>query len=289
MNLTTQVGICNLALMRLGQNCDLTTVTGTGKPYDQIAASYDLLRELLLAAFPWHFSQKRVELDHIVTTLSGATAANPVVITVGDITDFPDGCLAEITNVDGMAELNNATYFLNNRNTTSNTTELFDDDPASQSDVSGTETLNTHDSINGTSYNAWTADGQLRLVPYGYSYAYSLPSDCLAVTQLMTQNGTSALPYEVNVDKLYTNLDDALIEYSYQITDDTSPVFHGTFIDCFAWRLAAEWAKPLTDDIDVQKRMWEMYFDALYQAELSDARQNPRDYSYTDPILTARG
>lgn len=289
MNLATQVGICNLALMRIGAACALTTVTGDGKPYDQIAASYDLERDYLLSLMPWHFGQNRAELDYIASTISAATAANPVVVTVGSIASFPDGCLAEITHVDGMSDLNDDVYYLDNRNTTNNTAELFDDDPAEQSDVAGTETLNTHDSIDGTGFSAWTANGQLRLVPYGYAYAYALPADCLAVTSLMDANGVSNMPYEINLDKLYTNLQDAFIEYSYQITDDTAAIFHASFIDCFAWRLAMVWAKPITDDIDVAKEMREQYTLALSAAQANDARQNPRDYSYTDTFLSARG
>jgi hypothetical protein len=289
MNLTTQVGICNLAWSRLGGVGNLTTVTGTEKIQTLIAATYDLEREYLLSLFPWHFAQKRVELDYIVASISGATQANPVVLTVDDISQFPDGALGEVTDVDGMSSLNDDIYFLNNQNTTNNTIELFDDDPSPQTDVSGTETLNTHDSIDGTGYGAWTADGQLRLVPYGYAYAYTVPSDCLAVTSLMTQSGQASDAYEINLDKLYTDLSDAFIEYSYQITDDATAIFHASFIDCFAWRLAAVWAKRMTDDIDVANAMNEQYLRSLTAAQTNDARQNPRDYSYNDPFINARG
>jgi len=287
MNLTTQVGICNLALMRLGEKCDLTTVTGDGKPYDQIAASYDLEREYMLSLFPWHFGQKRVELDYVVQTISGITTATPPVVSVTDITAFPDGCLAEITHVDGMTSLNNNIYYLDNRSTVANTTELFDDDPGEQSDVSGTETINTHEKIVGT--GTWTADGQLRLVPYGYAYAYALPSDCIAVTSLMSGTQQVLNPFEINLDKLYTDVEDAFIEYSYQITDDSAPIFHATFIDCFAWRLAKVWSKALSDDIDVGKAMDIEFNRALTAAQANDVRQNPRDYSYTDTFISARG
>ena len=289
MNITTQVGICNLALMRLGEDHDLTTVSGEGKPYTQIEASYDLLREELLSIFSWHFSQKRKELDYTVTRITAATQAEPVVLTVADITDFPDGCLAEITHVDGMTELNDETFFLDNRNTTANTVELFNDDPEEQDDVTGTDTINTHEKIDGTGYSAWSANGQLRRVPYGFLYCYDLPSDCLAVTTLMTSDGIATDAFEVNLDKLYTDLDDAFIEYGYQITDDTTPIFHSSFINCFAWRLAAEWAYSLTDDIDVEKEMWKQYEKALTAAQTRDARENPRDYSYTDPFIHIRG
>jgi len=289
MNLTTSIGICNLAWMRLGGKADLASLTGTDKIHNLISVSYDLERDYMLALFPWHFGQKRVELDYVVATISGATQANPVVLSVDDISLFPDGSLSDVTDVDGMTELNINTFFLDNRNTTANTVELFDSDPTRQSDVSGTDTINTHESIDGTSYGAWSANGQLRLVPYGYRYAYTLPSDCLAVTSLITSAGLLSSPYEINLDKFYTNVEDAFIEYSYQITDETTPIFHATFIDCFAWRLAKVWAKALVDDIDVTKAMDIEYNRALSAAQANDARQNPKDYSYNDSFLTARG
>lgn len=290
MNIATQLSICNLALMRLGATCDLASISGTGKPYDQIAASYDLVRESVLSAFPWHFNQKRAELDYVVATISGATQANPVVVTLGAVTAFANKDLVEITQVDGMTSLNDTTFMIDNVNGTNKTFELYDDDPSEQADVSGTETLNTHSSVDGTTYGAYTANGQMRLIPKsGYGFAYTLPSDCLAVTTLMDEYGPSDEPYEINCDRLFTNLQDAFIEYGYQITDDSTPIFHATFVDCFAWRLASEWAKALTDDIDVQKQMFEMYRVSLNDARHNDAQQNPRNYSYTDKFISCRG
>lgn len=291
MNLTTQVGICKAALALLGEKCDLTTITsGAQKVTDLIAATYDLQREYLLSIFPWNFSQKRAELDYIVATISAATNADPVVLTLGAVTAFANKDLVQISNVVGMTDLNNQYYMIDNVNTTSKTFELFNTDPTEQSTVAGTDTLNTHESIAGTSFGTYGSGGQMRLVPKsGYEYAYALPSDCLAVTTLMDESGPVDYPYEVSVDRLFTNLPDAFIEYSYQTTDDSTPIFHGTFINCFVRLLAATWAWPLRADKDLAKVMNDQYERAFSAATANDANQSNRDYTRPDSFITARG
>lgn len=291
MNIITQVGIINLALSRLGETGDLTTISSGPDKIDKlIAATYDPEREYLLSVHAWNFAQKTAELDYVAATISAATNASPVVVTLGAVTAFANNDIVEITDVVGMTDLNSGTYMIDSVNTVAKTFELYNADPERQVEITGSETLNTHSEIDGTAYGTYVSGGQMRLVPKaGYAYAYALPADCISVSTLMDASMVAADFYEVERDRIFTNLEDAYLKYCYQITDDTAPIFSGSFVDVFAWRLAKVWAWPITKDKDVMKLMNAEYLEALAAAKANDANQSQKDYSYVDSFILARG
>jgi hypothetical protein len=88
-------------------------------------------------------------LDGISATITGATQANPVVITA-TAHGFVDGDEIKIDSVAGMTEINGYRFFVTNK--TANTFELYDLDGFS---------------VDGTGYTAYTSGGIARLT---YSY-----------------------------------------------------------------------------------------------------------------------
>ena len=81
----------------------------------------------------------------ISANISGATKANPVVITTDTDNFFVDGAHVTITNVSGMTQLNGNSYYANVL--TSNTFSLYSD--------SGLTTP-----VNGTGYGTYTGNGR---------------------------------------------------------------------------------------------------------------------------------
>lgn len=289
---STQLQIVNFALIKLGAKT-ITDVGGAQKSAEAANEIWDRVRDDVLCAHPWGFAQRRAELDYVVATISAATAADPVVVTVGDISSFADKALVEITHVDGMTDLNNTVFMIDNINTTNKTCELFEEDPVEQDDVAGTDTINTHNGIDGSGYSAWTANGQMRRIPKtGYAYMYGLPSDCLKPVSLCDVNGRTRQDIyfqEVEETKLITNLLDAFLIYTKTYSSSTTTGFTPRFENLLAIRLAVELAPALKASPETRKGLMDEYIAFLLMAQTSDANENPRDYRYTDPWIRARG
>lgn len=122
----------------------------------------DILDEVLCEA-PWGFAQKRLALSYVVpddtsrtiegrvytpTTISGATKAEPVVITAVSH-GLGTGDRIKIISVAGMTELNGNFYVI--KNPTTNTFELTDEDE--------------QEDVDGSSYTTYTSGGQIYLAP----------------------------------------------------------------------------------------------------------------------------
>ncbi len=114
---TTDVNICNLALDLLKQNktvvADITT-SPTSEEEITCARWYHATREALLRSHYWVFARKRKQALLHSKTITGATVANPVVIT-SVAHGFSDGDIIVIYEVGGMVELNHNVYKVSNK------------------------------------------------------------------------------------------------------------------------------------------------------------------------------
>lgn len=104
-----------------------------------------------------------------------------------------------------------------------------------------------------------------------FTYSYALPSDCL---QLLTALDVAASEYEINEQSIVTDLDTLTIKYIKRVTDTTK--FSAKFIDCFAYRLAADIVLSLTGRNDRHDRMLGLYDRSLGKAVQLDKSQNRR-------------
>ena len=102
---------------------------------------------------------------------------------------------------------------------------------------------------------------------FGYTYAYTLPSDCLRVVELY--NSTS--PWRVENSVLLTNDTVARVKYVAQITDTTK--FNSSFMNALVYNLASKLAFPIANQSAVTQQYYEIYKNTLNEARLIDSME----------------
>jgi hypothetical protein len=158
------------------------------------------------------------------TSISAATAANPVVLTVASTEHLFNGDQIIISGVAGMTNLNGNTYTVASKATTTIT-------------LSGTD---------GSAYSAYTSGGTVTLTSY------------------------SALA-------IYTDEDDAVLEYTFSATDTT--YYPADFELALSYLLAFYIAPKLSrgDLFGMQQRMMQLYQEAWQIALVNDSRERRKD------------
>lgn len=158
---SNKLTIANMALAKLGA-ASITSFIQTGSnEAEAVNDVYDDILEELLSEHPWTFSQKRITLVNTVpddvsrtingriytpVTITGATAADPVVITAADH-GLANGDRIKIVGVSGMTELNGNFYIVKDK--TIDTFEIGNED--------------TEVDIDGAAFTAYTSGGQIQL------------------------------------------------------------------------------------------------------------------------------
>lgn len=157
--------IANMALSKLGARTIPSFLADIAVGYENEARAindvYDRILDEVLCEHPWTFAQRRVALTYTVpddvsrtiqgrvftpVAITGATAAEPVVITAADH-GLENGERIKIVGVTGMIELNNNFYRVANK--TVDTFELIDED--------------TEEDIDGEAFTAYVSGGQIQL------------------------------------------------------------------------------------------------------------------------------
>jgi len=229
MAVSSKEAIVNLALRRIGQK----KISDIDDADDTVAVKandvYDILRQALLRAYPWNFSKKSAILGRVVdseTTITGATAADPVVITAASH-GLSDDDTVSIRGVGGMIELNGKTYTV--ANATTDTLELED--------------------IDGGDYTAFTSGGTIGKVSVvgdevNWDNRYYLPSDYLNIWRI---NGEPESRIKFAIEnpsgsrrELLTDEDTCHIKYIFDVED--YELFDETFVKLFALLLASNLA-----------------------------------------------
>jgi hypothetical protein len=143
-------GDTTIAITRIFEENEITRLNNNGSTEAQFRpASYDSPGELEMV-FSWQGKKHTVanyrgvkEVD-VTEELTGATQANPVVITLASDINLVNGEQISFTGVGGMTELNSGVYYVNN--VSGATAELYDD--------AGLSTT-----TNGTGFGAYTSGG----------------------------------------------------------------------------------------------------------------------------------
>lgn len=235
---------------------DLIGVAIVNSLYDNNAQARWMLRNIgkivrkVQSLKDWEELTERIALtpETYTKTITGATAANPVVIT-SVAHGLSNGDKVVITDVVGMTELNGKTFIVANK--TDDTFELYDED--------------------GSSYTAYSSAGTITkcLPNHGWNYQYDLPEDCLRVTGCY---GLDANEWEVEQNKLFCNYDTVDISYlKYDLSPDNWDDELRLLIEA---RLAAECALPLTKKTKVSEEMWTLYKDKEIRSMAVDAMEN---------------
>lgn len=245
--MATDVQIASLALTRIGHDT-ITSFSASGnKAQRWFFNNYDFIRQAMLREHGWTCAIKRDVLAmDTIRDITGATAANPVVITSAGH-GLSNGDFIYIAGVIGMTEISDRTF------TTANvTTDTFQ--------LSG---------VNGLAYTAYSSGGKVyEYVAKEYAYRFPLPSDCLRVIRI---NGAEIDDYRVENGYIYSNEGTCHVEYIFDQT--TESAFDAQFTDLLAARLSAEIAYFLTDNQTITEQAWEIYNRKLGLARTMDSRQ----------------
>ena len=124
------------------------------------------------------YNARGVKSTAVTTNITGATQANPVVITFDTDINLENGQLITITGVEGMTQLNSNSYYVNN--TTGSTAELYSD-----SGLTAT--------VDGTTFGPYTTAGTITtlrdtVVPIAEDNEYQI----VELTDIDTINQTNA-------------------------------------------------------------------------------------------------
>ena len=222
---TVDVDICNLALDFLKQNKTIVEdITSTPTTEEEITCArwYHTTREALLRSHYWVFARGRKQALLHSKTITGATAANPVVIT-SVAHGFADGDEIRINDVVGMTELNGNSYLVANK--TDDTFKLNDFDSTT---------------IDGLLFTAWSSAGKIIPFSFGYANTYTMPSDYLKLHYIgndATQNYKRK--YEIQGNQILINNSGASTLKIGYITDETDVTkFDALFVILLAAELA---------------------------------------------------
>lgn len=193
--------------------------------------------------------------------ITGATAANPVVITAA-AHGFSDGDWVYIQGVKGMTQLNGNFYVVDNA--TTNTFSLLDSED--------------EEDVNGTAYTAYTSGGQILeaiempQTDTGTIVVYHKPSDMIKPTK---KNDQSAL-ISIEEDKIISNMEGLKIKYTFRQEDTTK--YFPKFSNALATRLASEIAFSITNSTTKAADLKKLYLDVdLPTACSSDSTQGTPD------------
>lgn len=99
-----------------------------------------------------------------------------------------------------------------------------------------------------------------------WGYIFQLPVNCLRVISLVGD-----YPFAIFENKLYTNLDSAVIEYQKKLTDPT--LFSAGFVRALATRLAADLAFGITQNATLAQSMEAKANQAIKEAKWNDAQE----------------
>lgn len=117
---------------------------------------------------------------------------------------------------------------------------------------------------------------------WGWTYAYSLPSDCLRV--ITTDLDEDLTPWVVEGRQLLTDASTVKLAYIAQITD--TAVFDALFADTLTDRLAYEFALAITAKSDLAKLFYQSYQLKLKEARSIDGIENPPTALNDGDVLT---
>ena len=115
----------------------------------------------------------------------------------------------------------------------------------------------------------------------GYSYAYQMPVDAIRIWQLF---GNSQ--YTIVGNLIYSNMNKLLCRYIYKVSESQLPPQVAKAIE---YKLAAEFATPITDNANYAQLYEEKYLMQVAQAMAIDSQNRPQTPIVDAPFIDVRG
>jgi hypothetical protein len=272
---TVDIDICNLALDLLKQNKTIVADIVTNPTTEEeitCARWYDATREALLRSHYWVFARGRKRALLHSKTITGATVADPVVITAV-AHGFADGDEIRINDVLGMTEINGGEYIVASKT----------DDTFKLNDFDGTD-------INGLAFTAYTSAGVVIPFSFGYADTYTMPSDYLKLHFIGDDAVKNYLrKYEIQDNQILINNSGAStlkIGYITNVTDVTK--FDALFVILFAAELANNMAYKWTLKNSVIQRIEGILTLRRAEAKAVNGQDRPPVRYQRSKFVTAR-
>jgi len=254
MAVTTDVGVVNIAMIRLGHD-PIDFLSGISP--EEVAANtiYEPIRDKMLEALPWDFQVQEYtrEIDDEQKTVTAITQADPAVVTVASH-GYKNGMHVTFEDLAGMTELDEDQYRI--ASVATNTFEL--------------------EGVDSSAYTAFSSGSVRVRPPHRYEYAYALPSDYLRMWRMYPTDEN----YEVRRKFLYCNWDEIYIEYLAKIT--TVSEWDPTFVMALAAAVAVPLSKKIGDTtIELVQELKDEAKKALLTAQETCALESePYDLEY---------
>lgn len=130
-----------------------------------------------------------------------------------------------------------------------------------------------------------------------WQYQYQIPSDRIAGPHSVfyDEHSKNALQkFEIVNDKLMTDYDSIFIDYTYEVDENRFPPY---FVDFLTYALAAELAKPITDQTTEAQRLYQIAYGSesdneeggkLGKAKRRDSQGQATQVIQDDPLTEAR-
>lgn len=113
-----------------------------------------------------------------------------------------------------------------------------------------------------------------------FSQAFQLPADYLNMRELRPRGAA----YRIYEDKIYINSNEVQIDYTARVDESR---FSAQFELFMGYRLAADLAMPVTQNINIQQGWAKAARVQLIEALFQDSQQQPNDVIDLDPIVAA--
>lgn len=114
-----------------------------------------------------------------------------------------------------------------------------------------------------------------------WQFAFQLPTDMITLYRSEPSSG-----YQIFEDKLFTNLNEVAIDYSFKIEAEAMPAY---FVQILQYKLAADFAIAITNDTKKNGLYENKYRSELPIAMAADAKNHPpvviQDQPFTDVRL----
>jgi len=216
---------------------------------------YNRVRQKLLRKYNWNFAIKQAQPVSEVA-ITGATAANPVVISVASH-PFLNTDRIKISGVLGMTELNDIVYLVSSKTATSFALQ----------DTNG-------NNVDGTGYTAYSSAGTAAASPlFGRLRYFHLPTDWLRTLPPLPEDNTFQRDWQIEGKKIYTDEGTPLsLRYIYDVTDVDE--MDAAFRETLATKLASELAEILTQSNSKKTIAEDAYKEAIKDARESNAFEN---------------
>lgn len=134
-------------------------------------------------------------------------------------------------------------------------------------------------------------------VPFGWIFAYDHPTTNCAAVWAVFNEGTYNEKDSQDFDTYYmtenaarvlvTDLEDAIVEYTYKITDTTS--WSAQFCRAMSYLLAASACHLLTGDAEKGMKLMQIYSAMIGEVKRLDASKQTKKAKFTSKYVNSRG